>query len=74
MGHPRSAFAWLLVTTLTVGSGPATPQTKSAAEGIAEYRAQLADGNPAELFEAKGEALWQQKRGPKNASLQGCDL
>jgi sulfur-oxidizing protein SoxA len=47
---------------------------KSASDGIAEYRAMLADGNPAELFEAKGEALWQKKRGPKNATLQACDL
>jgi sulfur-oxidizing protein SoxA len=34
----------------------------------------LADGNPAELFEAKGEDLWKQKRGPKKASLEQCDL
>ena len=27
----------------------------------------LADGNPADLWEAKGEALWKQPRGPKNA-------
>jgi sulfur-oxidizing protein SoxA len=47
---------------------------KSAADGIAEYRALLADGNPAELFEAKGEDLWKKKRGPKNASLEQCDL
>ncbi|MEY4751212.1 MAG: hypothetical protein RIQ60_3426 [Pseudomonadota bacterium] len=47
---------------------------KSAADGIAEYRAMLADGNPAELFEAKGEDLWKQKRGPKNVSLEQCDL
>ncbi len=47
---------------------------KSAADGIAEYRALLADGNPADLFEAKGEALWAQKRGPKNQSLEKCDL
>lgn len=47
---------------------------KSAADGIAEYRALLADGNPAELFEAKGESLWKTKRGPKNASLENCDL
>jgi L-cysteine S-thiosulfotransferase len=47
---------------------------KSAADGIAEYRAMLADGNPSELFEAKGEDLWKQKRGPKNASLEACDL
>src|SRR5678815_6006145 len=47
---------------------------KSTADGIAEYRAMLADGNPAELFEAKGEALWKTARGPKNASLEQCDL
>ena len=47
---------------------------KSTADGIAEYRAMLADGNPAELFEAKGEDLWKKKRGPKNASLEQCDL
>lgn len=47
---------------------------KSAADGIAEYRAMLADGNPAELFEAKGEELWKKPRGPKTASLEKCDL
>lgn len=47
---------------------------KSAADGIAEYREMLQDGNPAELFEAKGEDLWKQKRGPKAASLERCDL
>ena len=49
-------------------------QQKSAADGIAEYRAMLADGNPAELFEARGEDFWKKKRGPKNASLEQCDL
>jgi sulfur-oxidizing protein SoxA len=47
---------------------------KTAAEGIAEYRAMLQDGNPAELFEAKGEDLWKQKRGVKKESLEKCDL
>lgn len=46
----------------------------SAADGIAKFREMLADGNPAELFEAKGEGLWTQKRGPKNESLEKCDL
>ena len=62
------------VTALATASPSLAQQTKSAADGIAEYRAMLADGNPAELFEAKGEGLWQKKRGPKNASLQACDL
>ena len=47
---------------------------KSASDHIAEYRAMLADGNPSELFEAKGEDLWKQKRGPKKESLERCDL
>ena len=54
--------------------GAAWAQAKSAADGIAEYRKMLEDGNPAELFEAKGEDLWKKKRGPKNASLEQCDL
>lgn len=76
----RTVFASALLavaagTFATIGTmGTATAQPKSAADGIAEYRAMLADGNPAELFEAKGEALWQRKRGPKNASLERCDL
>ena len=54
-------------------SAPVLAQ-KSTADGIAEYREMLQDGNPAELFEMKGEELWTKKRGPKNASLQQCDL
>jgi sulfur-oxidizing protein SoxA len=65
----RIAMAMGLV--LLAGSAAAQ---KTAADGIAEYRAMLADGNPAELFEAKGEDLWKQKRGPKNATLEQCDL
>jgi len=42
--------------------------------GIERYRELLADGNPAELFEMKGEELWKKPRGPKNASLEKCDL
>lgn len=49
-------------------------QQKSTSDAIAEYRKMLEEGNPAELFEAKGEDLWKQKRGPKNASLEQCDL
>ena len=47
---------------------------KSAVQSIEEYRAMLQDGNPADLFEAKGEDLWKKKRGPKNASLEKCDM
>jgi sulfur-oxidizing protein SoxA len=34
----------------------------------------MQDGNPAELFEAKGEDLWKTPRGPKKVTLAQCDL
>lgn len=55
-------------------AGAVGAQSKSTADGIAEYRKMLEDGNPAELFEAKGENLWKTERGPKNASLEACNL
>jgi len=62
-----------LALAMALGAAPALAQ-KTASQGIDEYRAMLQDGNPADLFEAKGEDLWKQKRGPKNASLEACDL
>jgi sulfur-oxidizing protein SoxA len=47
---------------------------QTASESIAKYREMLAEGNPAELWEARGEALWKEKRGPLQASLERCDL
>ena len=46
----------------------------SAVDEIAKYRAALQDGNPAELWEARGEGLWKEARGPKKMSLERCDL
>ncbi len=64
----------LLGGALALAQSIATAQPKSAADGINEYRNMIADGNPAELFEARGEDLWKQKRGPKAATLEKCDL
>jgi sulfur-oxidizing protein SoxA len=62
-------------TVLLLGSvACAAWAQKTAVQSIEEYRAMLQDGNPAELFEAKGEDLWKQKRGPKAATLEQCDL
>ncbi len=63
----------LAVAIVALGAA-ASAQAQSAADGIAKYREMLQDGNPAELFEAKGEGLWKEKRGPKNVSLEQCDL
>jgi L-cysteine S-thiosulfotransferase len=61
------AVALAAVASYAVGQG-------STVDEIAKYRAALQDGNPAELWEARGEQLWKHKRGPKNASLERCDL
>jgi sulfur-oxidizing protein SoxA len=65
-------LALFLLTGVAVVSAHA--QKSAAVQSIEEYRAMLADGNPADLFEAKGEDLWKQQRGPKKASLEKCDL
>ncbi len=59
---------------LLAATAQAQAPAKSAADSIAEYRRMLEDGNPADLFEAKGEGLWTSARGPKNATLEKCDL
>ena len=65
------AFAGVLAGAMSAAGAQSAAST---ADGIAQYRALLADGNPAELFEARGEALWKARRGPKQASLERCDL
>ncbi|MCW5624072.1 MAG: sulfur oxidation c-type cytochrome SoxA [Burkholderiales bacterium] len=34
----------------------------------------LKDGNPADLMELRGAALWTTPRGPRHATLEACDL
>ena len=41
---------------------------------IEKYQRMISDSSPVELFELEGEALWKKKQGPKNASLEQCDL
>ena len=49
-------------------------QASSTEKEIERYREQVSEENPAELWEARGEDLWKQKRGPKQASLERCDI
>lgn len=67
----RMAAAFWLASAL---AGTAAAQQRSTADEIKRYREALGDGNPAELWEARGEALWKQQRGPRKASLERCDL
>lgn len=57
-----------------VGSAALAQNDSSTADEIAKYRQMLAEGNPAELWEAAGEELWKKPAGPKNVSLERCDL
>ena len=69
-----------LAVVAFVGAGAMASFTMSAyarkttEQGIQEYRDMLADGNPAELVELRGEDLWSKPQGPKNASLEQCDM
>ena len=63
---------WLVVSSLVPAF--AFAQANSAVDDIAKYRQLLADGNPAELWEARGEGLWNAPRGPNKVALTGCDL
>src|SRR5512139_1908622 len=62
-----SAALLVLVAAAALGQG-------STVDEIAKYRAALQDGNPAELWEARGEGLWMAPAGPNNVSLAQCDL
>ena len=64
----------MLGAALVVSTGAIGQQPKSVVDEINRYRELLQDGNPAELWELRGETLWKTKRGPKNASLEQCDL
>jgi sulfur-oxidizing protein SoxA len=66
-------FAWLAALA-GIACAPLACAQSSTIDEIAKYRAALQDGNPAELWEARGEALWKQKRGPKQVLLETCDL
>ena len=73
MKHTVMAVAVLLAVA---GLAPldARAEKDKAIESIEAYREALKDGNPAELFEATGEELWKKPAGPKNVSLEKCDL
>src|SRR5512142_3413271 len=40
----------------------------------AEYQRMAAENAPIEIYEAMGEEAWKKKQGPKEASLEQCDL
>lgn len=76
----RTVFGIAVIAALLAGmllasaSSAQSSSSDATVKEIEKYRQALGDGNPAELWEARGEAMWKQKRGPKNASFEQCDL
>jgi sulfur-oxidizing protein SoxA len=64
----------LVLALIAAALVPTAMGQGSTADEIAKYREALQEGNPAELWEARGEDLWKQKRGPRDATLERCDL
>src|SRR5688572_739222 len=64
----------VVLCALGLGAAAHAQQSRSTVEEIERYRAALGDGNPAELWEMRGEGIWKEKRGPKKESLEKCDL
>jgi sulfur-oxidizing protein SoxA len=57
----------------TVAPAPADAQSK-APDGLALGRQMLAEDNPGDLWVERGERFFKARRGPKNTSLEQCDL
>lgn len=64
----------LILMVLAVHMSTCCYAEGSSTDEIAKYRQLLSDGNPAELWEMRGEELWVKPVGPKNVSLEQCDF
>lgn len=74
MGRWHGAGLAMLVAVAAGTASTALAEGDASIQSIEQYREALKDGNPAELFEAQGEEIWKKPAGPKNASLETCDL
>lgn len=72
----RAFFLPILLACLGTGLVLAQPASvpEEGADSIAEYRRMLREGNPGELWVARGQQLFHIPRGPNAVSLAECDL
>lgn len=63
-----------IVGLATAQPAPASQSGDATLREIERYRQILGEGNPAELWEARGEDMWKKPRGPKLATMEKCDL
>ncbi|HMM53857.1 MAG TPA: sulfur oxidation c-type cytochrome SoxA [Candidatus Desulfobacillus sp.] len=52
----------------------AAPAKSAISEEFEKFREVLEEDNPAELFEAKGEEIWKNGKGPNGTTMAQCDL
>lgn len=62
------------ITFVCVAASGAAPAQSQADDPLAVGRQMLIEDNPGELWIGRGEKLFFEKRGPKNASLEQCDF
>lgn len=72
MPMTRCGVAAIFLTCLAAW-GTVLAQSKPD-DGLAIGRQMLAEDNPGELWIERGKTLYYEKRGPKSASLERCDL
>lgn len=65
---------FLVFACVAGGTVQAADMASSDSEKIEQYREMISDGNPAEFDEMRGEELWKTAAGPKNATLEKCNL
>jgi sulfur-oxidizing protein SoxA len=70
--HFRLLVKFVVASGILIGA--TTVFAQSTADEIAKYRQMIADGNPSELYEDAGAELWKKPAGPKNATLEKCNL
>jgi sulfur-oxidizing protein SoxA len=74
---PRGLWIAALAVALVSAGGLHTRAQDDTEREVERYRQMLKEdpwSNPGLLEADRGEALWKEKRGPKDASLEACDL
>jgi sulfur-oxidizing protein SoxA len=69
-----SSGLWMFVGVLTLCLGAAIHAQQAPPDPLAQYREMLGGDNPADLWETRGETLWNSPGGPMHAALNQCDL
>jgi len=64
----------IIAGTALLASALAAAPALAQQSPYADYQRMAAESAPIELYELAGEELWKKKQGPKDVSLERCDL